>query len=73
MKKELNPCPFCGSSDVKIVHDCIGVSPYRLGLPSGVYCNCCNVETNFIYGSKTFKRSEKEIKDELIAKWNNRV
>lgn len=75
---KLLPCPFCGSSDVKIYYNEYGCRESRYD--GYVECNTCDavgprIDTPAIevVDGKHVVRSDSDIKELIVNKWNHRV
>lgn len=58
-KRELKPCPFCGSTDVHLIEDDPGKSEVS------ITCKDCNVWVDHMFEAMS--------RDEAIELWNRRV
>lgn len=73
------PCPFCGSSNIKIGYIAYNPHGHEKGSPNSVVCYTCNVQITLLYGSSLWRikdengfLNDKELKEILIKMWNQR-
>lgn len=80
MNKELKPCPFCGSVDIKYSLKITG--HFEIRYHAAMYCNKCHC-----YGARTltkainhndykgrrFIEEDEELKQQAITAWNRRA
>ena len=57
---EFSPCPFCGGSDLKLVH-----------LSTGIRCNGCGMESVLAPGTYLGRKDDRMA--QLVSRWNRRA
>lgn len=81
---ELKPCPFCGSTKLKIDSKCKYISYRKVDyLTASVRCNVCHARGgtasgecgNYLFGIPKSEKltTREEIEKQAISEWNRRV
>lgn len=80
MNKELKPCPFCGSTDIRYSLKITGCFAVRYH--ASMYCNKCHCYgartltenvSQYDYKGRTNIEQDETIKQKAIEKWNTRI
>lgn len=75
MQNELKPCPFCGSTSLKIEIKNAGPWEWTGKLNAVVRCHKCHARggTAYVYEKSSFDVAKEKVTQEVIAKWNMRA
>lgn len=72
MPNELKPCPFCGSTKLKLVKKATkyhGRKAYR----ASVRCNCCHARGGTVTNLTIPYAVKEDVEQEAIDRWNRRA
>lgn len=69
---KLKPCPFCGSSRLKLVKRNISYKEKKAYVAS-IRCNCCNARGGTVLNLTIPYAVKEDVENEAIQRWNRRV
>ena len=68
--RELKPCPFCGSTKLKLIEK---TTKYKVHYVAFIRCNSCYARGGTVTNPTITYAVKEDVKARVIERWNKRV